>query len=527
MAWIEGNQKTIVYKDINEELLSLADELDDNLAKITLAKFLRHNIAFTLEMLGGVRLMELQEIIIRGLLLKDNGLIVAGRGTSKSYLISIVSILYAILYPESKICLISSNFRSARRILTNSEKIINNPKAGMLKACFAGPLRRGNDMYIWSLNNGSEIFALPLSNGEGLRGTRANVLMIDEGLLISKEIQEFILRPFLTVNQRFQEEADIRKKEDILIRAGQMTEAERMEFPKNKYMVFSSASYEFEYLYEMYQNFLNSIMSPEKNDTKYTPSYFVVRASYEALPNNGMMDMTQIDSAKANGGDNTEYFKREYRALFSKTGDGYFNVKKMHECTVDNGQLPTTQIKGDSNTDYILSIDPSYSASKSSDYFAMSVHMLIPQERKTILVHSYARAGGDLKDHYEYLVYLLKYFNIVFAVIDDSGAEFLHGFNESALAKNNNLKLSFLDVRFGEDDHIQEVSKAKSQYNRASGRIVYGAKAQSENIRRMNEHLQNAIDSKKVWFASSVASNEAAFKKYEGIELPFKFKNNN
>ncbi len=530
MAWHVGNQEIKTYKDFNETVLEIKGELDEITAKITLAKFLRSNIGFTLEMLCGVKLMAIQELILKSIFLRDNCLIVAGRGFSKSYLISVLSILYSIFYPDKKVCLISANFRSARRILENSEKIVNSKRAALLRQCFPTQMRRSNDMYRWILPNQSEIFALPLSNGEGLRGTRANLVCVDEGLLISREIQETILRPFLTVKQDFAEESEMRDAEDLLIKQGIITDADRLSFPNNKYCVFSSASYEFEYLYEMYQNWVELIDRPDKietlpNGTK--PTYFVMRGSYESLPPNGIMDLSQINSAKANGGESTEYFRREYRALFSRAGDGYFNVAKMHKCTIPINQYPVVQLKGEKDAEYILSIDPSYSASKASDYFAMEVHLVLKEKREIVQVHSYARAGGDLKDHYEYLTYILKHFNIVMLIIDNSGSEFIHGYNESTIAKEFNFHLKFLDVDLAADNYLEELAKFKNQYNRSGGKFVYGQNFSSLAIRQMNEHLQNQIDSEKIWFGSCLGANENEVKKLESFKMPFKPKNKN
>jgi hypothetical protein len=55
-----------------------------------------------------------------------------------------------------------------------------------------------------------------------------------------------------------------------------------------------------------YNQYLKNILDTgEKKED--TPTYFVMRASYEAMPENGIFDKTQIDSAKMNGGENTEY----------------------------------------------------------------------------------------------------------------------------------------------------------------------------------------------------------------------------
>lgn len=530
--WYAGNQKVETVQDFNEQFAAIQGEVDEITAKILLAKFFRHNLGWTMEYLCGLKLMPIQEVILKSILARDNCLIVAGRGFSKSFLISILSMIYSIFYPDKKVCLISANFRSARRILEYCEKLVNGreEKTALLKQCFPNPMRRSNDMYKWILPNQSEIFALPLSNGEGLRGTRANLVCVDEGLLISKEIQETILRPFLTVKQDFAEEAEVKEAEDLLIQQGVITEQDRISFPKNKYCVFSSASYEFQYLYEMYTDWLTLIDKPEKIEvdaTGYKPTYFVMRGSYEALPANGMMDLTQINSAKANGGENTEYFRREYRALFSKAGDGYYNVAKMHKTTVPVPQHPTVQLKGEKDCQYILAIDPSYSASKSSDFFAMGVYLLIPQERKMVLVHSYAKAGTDLKEHYDYLTYLLKNFNIVFLIIDNSGSEFIHGYNESGIAKDQSINLKFLEIDLAAENYLEELAKLKNQYNKTSGRFVYGQNFSSQAIRQMNEHLQNQIDCEKVWFASALGANEAEVNRLNNWTLPIKPKNKN
>lgn len=517
-----GKQKIVKFNDYISILKELKGSINERDAKIILANFLRANIGLTFKLLSGFDLEPLQEILLRGMFLKDSTLIVAGRGFSKSTLAAIFSILAPIFRPRSGTCIISANFRRSRAILEQAEKMIRGKKSGLLLECFPNDLSRKNDEFKFKLANGSEAFALPL-NSEGVRGTRCSNLIVDEGLLISKEIQETILRPFLTNKQNFQEEKDIRNVEDELIKAGAMTEAQRQSFPKNKYLVFSSASYEFQYLYEMYTNWIKSIMEPDPNETD-PPTYFVVRASYEALPPDSFLDRTQINAAKQNGGENTDYFKREYRALFSSTSDGYFNVKKLHECTVRSNDLPTVQLKGEKDYKYILAIDPSYSASKASDYFAMAIYLLIPNERRICLVHSYGKAGGELKEHFEYLTYLLMFFDIQMVIIDASGSEFISGYNESSIAKERGINLGFLSANFDADNYSEQVSLAKKELNVTSRKFVYGQQFQSRAIRTMNEHLQNQIEARRVWFASPLNAHDEEYRKAINFKFPFEFK---
>ena len=68
--WYEG--KTVKDSiNLNQELLKLKGELSDKQAKITLAKFLRHNLAFTTELISGIKLAPFQEITLRGLMTRN------------------------------------------------------------------------------------------------------------------------------------------------------------------------------------------------------------------------------------------------------------------------------------------------------------------------------------------------------------------------------------------------------------------------------------------------------------------------
>ena len=93
MALTLGLQKIQTAKDWNYELEKIQGELDDVQSRIFLGRFLRQNLGFTLFLLSGVELLPLQEFIIKSVLLKDNGIIVGGRGSSKSFCIAILSIL--------------------------------------------------------------------------------------------------------------------------------------------------------------------------------------------------------------------------------------------------------------------------------------------------------------------------------------------------------------------------------------------------------------------------------------------------
>jgi hypothetical protein len=473
-------------------------------------------------MISGELMFDFQEIILNGFFEKDYSLWVAGRGCGKSYLLSVFGLLYAIFYPGSKIVLVSANFRACKNIFNQMEKFINSKGAVLLKQCFPDKPTRQNDYYALKCANGSIITALPLGVGENLRGTRANLLIIDEGLLISEHIQETILRPFLTAKHNVKEQIEIKELEDSLIASGELKEEDRTVFPNNKMIICSSASYQFEYLYKIYTNYIDNIEKYKAGD----PTYFVARTSYESLPEGTILDESVIKAA-SNGGANSPVFLREYCARFTDSNDGYFDVKKLHDCTIPDGDTPTVQLRGKKNSEYILAIDPSYSASASSDYFAMGLYMVIPEERRIIQVHSYGRAGKDLKDHYLYLSYVLLNFNIVYAVIDASGTEFLDGYNESQIAKSYNLNVGFIKADFESEDYPRELVKAKNSLNKEARIFFYPQQFNSGCNRKMNEYLQSGIAAKKIWFGSRINAHEKEYALYKDTDIPPGLKDDN
>ena len=65
--------------------------------------------------------------------------------------------------------------------------------------------------------------AIPLS-GEKIRGFRANVLVLDEFLLLPEDTIKNVLMPFLVAPQDMAERIKIREMEDDLIAKGEMKE---------------------------------------------------------------------------------------------------------------------------------------------------------------------------------------------------------------------------------------------------------------------------------------------------------------
>jgi hypothetical protein len=328
----------------------------------------------------------------------------------------------------------------------------------------------------------------------------------------------------------------VREVEDQMIKAGRMQEKDRTVFKNvNKMITLSSASYTFEYLFELYSIWSDIIRDPniladsekvgeDRMEAMKNSTYFVSQMSYESLPEH-MIDQGVIQLAKS-GGISHSAFLREYCARFVDGGDGYFSPKKMTLCTVPNGQYPTTKIVGDKDKKYVLAIDPSFSASKSSDYFAMAVLELNEEDGTSVYVHGYQKAGSSIQDHIKYFYYLLTHFNIHLIIIDNAGGDqFIEAANGSAIFKAKGMKVAFFEFNSDKegDEYNEMLKSAKSQYNLDTKSICIKQYFTSSFIGRANGYLQSCIDHKKVWFASASCAHPDIVNQMFTLNIPIDY----
>lgn len=506
--WEQGNHCKSVKKNINDELLSLEGELDDTTARITLAKFLRYNPSFACQLLFGVELYEIQDIILRAMWQRDFVLTILSRGYGKSFLAGLFVGLYCIFNPGVKIGIASKSFRQSKIIFKNLEDLSKSHKGKFFKQCIA-KITHGADAWEMLFTNGSRVICVPLGDGGKIRGYRFDVMIIDELLLLSDQTVNEVIRPFLVVNSDPKMKFKLEGAIEVLKKSGDITEDDiKTILPIGKKLIgLTSASYKFEFLYKLFESYVESIRSDPKDNKDSTISHAVFQLSYKSAPE-GLMNANQINEAKATM--SAAQFARELESQFTDDSSGFFSAQKMKLATVPDGMHPCTRITGDPEKKYILAIDPNYNDSETSDHFAMALTELDEENRSGTLVHAYALSKSNISARAKYVAYLFKNFNIVFVIVDNAGGnKFIGDINESEELKSLGINLKFLtDVDFTKGDYTEEIKKAKNQYNQSNYKICYAQLFEGQWIRTSNEHLQACIENKKIQFASTPTEND-------------------
>ena len=430
--WDKGNQssrKSLLH--INEEILSKKGFLEEKESKLLLYEFLKENTTFTTELISGIKLFPFQHMAIRAMFETDYFMGVWSRGMSKSFTTGVYAFLDAILNQGVEIGIISKSFRQAKMIFKKIEDIAAKPEAGFLAQCITKK-SKNNDEWLMEIGT-SRIRALPLGDGEKLRGFRFHRIIIDEFLLMPERIYNEVIVPFLSVVGNPTQREDLYNLETKLIKEGKMDENDRHVWPNNKLIMLSSASYKFEYMYKLYSQFDDLIFQGAKpNESQRV----IMQFSYDCAPKQ-LYDQNLIDQAKKTM--SQSQFEREFGAVFTDDSSGYFKTSRMAACSVPDGQAPSVEVKGEVGAKYMVAFDPSWAESESSDDFAISVFKLNEESCQGVLVHVYALSGTNLKQHIIYLDYILKNFNVVFMVGDyNGGLQFINAVNESSIFKKQN-----------------------------------------------------------------------------------------
>jgi hypothetical protein len=357
------------------------------------------------------------------------------RGGGKTFMLALIAVYYAVMFPDSRIILISGTFRQAKLIFREIIRIYRN--AALLRSIADKEPVIGNDNCNFYVH-GSSIIGLPLGAGDKIRGERGHIILVDEFDSISKEVFDVVIRGFGATQADPWE-----KTRSILLRLKKLkstTDKASSEISSivpvidsassgNKIVISGTAGHKIGPFYKLYSHYLKIIGNKIQgslsqyqhvfdNEDEIDPrisvdfeQYCIISYKYRDLPV-GMMDTQMIHNARATM--SKMYFSMEYECEFADDTTGFFKYRDIYKATAKHPNAWYVTTSGDAMKQYVMGVDPA----RTIDRFAIIVIQIGPP-------HKIVYAWSSKKQRYDFSVTrmwaLMKIFNIVGIGLDTGG----------------------------------------------------------------------------------------------------------
>lgn len=185
---------------------------------------------------------------------------IAARGLGKSWLTAVFCVCKACLYPKCKIVVASGNLKQATQIINYIDEMRKESECLNRSISYLSDNVNNAKVEFW---NGSSIIVV--ASNSGARSKRANVLVIDEFILVDKTTITTVLRKF-KANPR-------QPKYLSKPQYAHLTE-------RNQEVYLSSAGQKWHWSYEKFKSFFNSMMNGKK--------YFLCDLPYQLTIKEGL-----------------------------------------------------------------------------------------------------------------------------------------------------------------------------------------------------------------------------------------------
>lgn len=380
------------------------DEPDEFYKRLTCLFVNPDYFSFVCKHILNIDLLPMQALILKEMWSRKFPMLVGSRGLGKTFILSLYCVLRAMLLPGRKIVVVGAAFRQSKYLHDYMENIWKNaPILRDLSDSNSGP-RRDVDMCRLTIN-GSTISALPIGDGQKIRGQRANDIIADEFASMSREIFENVIAGFAAVSaspvENVKRLAMEEKAKAIGFDTSTLYQKKDIEETKTNQIILSgTAYYDFNHFSEYWKRWKtiietkgdphaisNNVFNGEDIPSSFKwDDYSIMRIPVELVPR-GFMDEGQIARSKAtvhNG-----IYLMEFGAVFTKDSQGFFKRSLIESCVgtdikpvnIQSGQVFFDPLlKGSKNEKYLMAIDPASEV----DNFSIIILELHPDHRRIV-----------------------------------------------------------------------------------------------------------------------------------------------
>lgn len=369
-------------------------------------------IGSTCKLIFNIELHPMQTMVLQELWNRPFPMLIGSRGFSKSFLLALYAVIKCAFYPGTKVVIVGAAFRQSKIIFEYMENMWKN--SPILRSIFNGNEdgpRRDVDRCTLRLGD-SWAIAIPLGNGDKIRGLRAHIILADEFSSISPDIYETVVSGFAAVSaspiQNVKEEAKKAAMKSAGVWDDQLdTITKRVN---NQAVISGTADYGFKHFAQYWKRYkaiieskgdvrkLQDIFNGEVPSNFNWKDYSIIRIPYELIPR-GFMDDKQVSRAKATI--HAGIYNMEYAACFVNDSQGFFRRSLIESC-VANDTSPITignksitfdaTVKGNTNQQYVYGIDP---ASEQDNF---SIVILETHPNHSRIVYCWATNRNNFKE---------------------------------------------------------------------------------------------------------------------------------
>lgn len=358
--------------------------------------------SFLCKQIFNIQILPSQALILEELWNRKFPMLIASRGFGKSFMLSLYSMLRALLLPGRKVVVVGAAFRQSKVLFEYMETIWNNsPILRDICDSDSGP-RRDVDRCVMRIND-SRVTCLPLGDGQKIRGQRANDIISDEFASIPRDIFETVVAGFAAVSSDPIENVKKVASKKLAVELGVQLEEEEKDIVKNRdnqIILSGTAYYDFNHFATYWKKWKSIIKSNGRKESlrevfggEDPPrdfnwrEYSVIRIPYELLPE-GFMDAAQVARSKATV--HAGIYQMEFGACFTRDSQGFFKRTLIEDCVCNeendirdsqNNQIVyEAKLIGDKNKRYVFGVDPASEV----DNFSIVVLELSPDHKKIV-----------------------------------------------------------------------------------------------------------------------------------------------
>lgn len=342
----------------------------------------------------------------------NHSFISSGFISHNTFLMAVYCLLRMLLLPGRKIVLCGSVFRQSKLIFEYMEFIARNSSV-MSSILGNDYIRRESDRLRFVVGE-SSCLAIPIGDGQNIRGLRANDIITDEFATHNPEIFETVIAGFGSVvsdpitGVKIEASKEAAKLYGVDINEQELSE-ELLGVSKqldNQIVITGTAFYDFNHFAKYWKRWHDTICCKNEsakrklaNEAKLdglNPSnYAIIRIPYELIPK-GFMDSEMVARSKATV--TSGIYEMEFGATFSKDSKGFYKRSLIEKCVCHpqvefsypsetfNGFTPS--MIGNPKYKYVMGIDPASEKSR----FAIVILELHPEHRRVVYTWTTRRA---------------------------------------------------------------------------------------------------------------------------------------